>query len=275
MGHGPAGNIQRSYLVMQLRLTPLASGSKGNSSLLEWDTGKLLIDCGVNIKTLTERLAQLGVAPTELDAVLVTHEHSDHIGGAGPLGRRFKLPIFLTAGTMSASDGRLDGVQLTTIADDRPFSLNGLTINPFAVPHDARETVAFTFHPEGAKPATGQLGYLTDAGHVTPHMLTALAGCTHLALEANHCPQLLRDGPYPFHLKRRVSGFYGHLSNIQAAHVAAALAADLEEVRLMHLSEQNNTPELAIAAVKSQLRPTTNLLAATQHAPVAPLARRW
>jgi phosphoribosyl 1,2-cyclic phosphodiesterase len=257
-----------------LTFTPLASGSKGNANLLGWDGHHVLIDCGLRLKTINELLAQQGLTGRDLSAIILTHEHSDHVDGVGPLARAFGLPVYLTAGTRKGAEGRLDKTDLRLISPHTAFGIEGLMFNPFPVPHDARECIGLTFCKEGLKDGA-TMGYLTDCGHVTAHITERLKPCTHLAVEANHCPDMLRDGPYPQQLKRRVGGPYGHLSNRQTAALLADLAANLTEVRLTHLSENNNTPAAALAATQAALRAGTGLAVAEQHTIAPALTMPW
>ncbi|MBI1363000.1 MAG: MBL fold metallo-hydrolase [Proteobacteria bacterium] len=257
-----------------LTFTPLASGSKGNANLLSWDGHHVLIDCGLRLKNIKDLLAQQGLSGHDLSAVIVTHEHSDHVGGIGPLARAFGLDVHLTAGTQKGADGLLDKVACQIISPHQPFTIGGLVFSPFPVPHDARECVGFTFHKEGQKNGP-VMGYLTDCGHITPYITERLKPCSYLAVEANHCPDMLRDGPYPRQLKNRVGGPYGHLSNHQTAALLADLAEGLAEVRLTHLSENNNTPDAALQATRPSLRAQTGLAVAEQYAVAPALTMSW
>ncbi len=250
---------------MEIRLTPLASGSKGNATLIQWQNNCLLIDCGPNAKTLDARLDDLGLTGADLTAIIVTHEHSDHINGAPVFARRHNLPIYMSRGTYMAASHKFNGQESIAFFDiHSSFELEGLHIHPFPVPHDARENCAFTFSLE--KDADEHLGYLTDCGHITPHIVEALQACTHLALEANHCPKMLQVGPYPAQLKKRVGGDYGHLANEQAAALLQALP-QVEDVRLMHLSEQNNAPEKALEIIRQAADAHVNISVAWQDKP--------
>ena len=255
-----------------LTLTPLASGSKGNATLLSWnDRYHALIDCGIGIRAIEKKLAEQGLEPTQLCALIVTHEHGDHIAGVGPLARKYNLPVYLSQGTAKVSGKtlKLGKAQTHIFCIHTPFSLEGgLTCTPFPVPHDARENCAFTFKLDGL---SEQMGYLTDCGHITPHIITMLQEVSALAIEANHCPEMLRKGPYPAALKQRVGGFYGHLANEQTAELLRVLRDNLKSVRLMHLSEQNNSPKKALDICKASLNDDTEIIAASQEICVSPL----
>jgi phosphoribosyl 1,2-cyclic phosphodiesterase len=248
-----------------IKMTPLASGSKGNATLLSWgENNHALIDCGIRIKPMEEALKKQGIEASDLDAIIVTHEHGDHISGVSPFSRKHGTPIFMSRGTSKKADHK--GVVITTFNIHESFAICGLQVNPFPVPHDARETCAFTFNLENMPEK--RIGYLTDCGHITPHVKEMLSGISVLALEANHCPDMLHGGPYPQSLKARVGGMYGHLSNQQTASLLRYLKEDLVEVRLMHISENNNSPERALEICKEALHPHTNIIAARQDAAV-------
>lgn len=232
-----------------MRFTSLGSGSEGNALLVECGSPdapvRLLIDCGFGVRELKRRLARIGLGPSDLSALLVTHEHSDHIGGAPRVAAAFGLPLWMTDGTARAGLARTEAaarrVDLRTVDPHRPFEIAGVVIEPVAVPHDAREPVQFVFDDGSAR-----LGVLTDLGHSTPHVIRAMSRLDAIVLECNHDPALLEASDYPAYLKRRIAGDYGHLAN----GVAAGLLARLDHSRLRtvvaaHLSRSNNRPELA------------------------------
>ncbi|OOZ36694.1 MBL fold metallo-hydrolase [Solemya velesiana gill symbiont] len=228
-----------------MRFASLGSGSRGNATLIESASCRLLLDCGFAAREVEGRLEQLGVAPDTLDAILVTHEHQDHIRGVGAMARRYSLPVWLTYGTHRKERcGALPEFNLFH-SHQGEFLLGDILVRPFAVPHDASEPVQYLFKAEGR-----QLGVLTDTGMVTPHIVDVLQASDSLLLECNHDTEMLRQGPYPFSLQQRVGGNYGHMSNGQAA----ALLKQLDHGRLRnlvaaHLSEKNNRPELAREAL--------------------------
>ncbi len=231
-----------------MQFASLGSGSKGNATLVVSGLSRVLVDCGFSLRETRHRLSLLGCAAEDLSAILVTHEHGDHIAGVSALARRYDIPVYATHGTLRSR--RLDDVpRRTAITACRSFTIDGLTIRPYTVPHDARETCQFCFESNGLR-----LGMLTDAGHVTPHMVQTLGTLDALILETNHDQVMLRDGPYHGALKRRVGGDYGHLSNDQAAGLVAAL--DCSRLRYLvaaHLSEQNNTVAAALGALTTAL----------------------
>ena len=248
--------------IKSITLTPLASGSKGNLSLLTWNENfHALIDCGLTVKNVKKLLQEQGVEPTQLSAIIVTHEHADHIRGVGPLARKYNLPVYLSAGTQKTYN--LEHVAIRTFSIHEPFEIEGLMVCPFPIPHDARETCAFTMHL--VDHPTKRMGYLTDCGHITPFVVEKLKGVEVLALEANHCPDMLSVGPYPPSLKQRVGGAYGHLSNQQAADLLKHIHPTLKDIRLMHMSEKNNTIEEALKVCRTQVPEHIPMSVAAQH----------
>ncbi|NKF23896.1 MBL fold metallo-hydrolase [Solimonas marina] len=227
-----------------IRFAMLGSGSKGNATLIEHNGTRVLVDCGFQLKETEARLARLGVEPGSLAAVLVTHEHSDHLSGVGRLARRHRVPVYMTYGTHRAwNDAEVP--TLVRFSPHQRFEIGGLAIEPYPVPHDAGEPCQYVIGAAGRR-----IGILSDAGHISAHMRATLADCDALMLECNHDPQMLRDGPYHASLKRRVAGDRGHLANAQAAAMLRDyLISRLQHLVLTHLSETNNRPELALAAV--------------------------
>ena len=222
------------------RFAWLASGSRGNAALVEAGGTCVMLDCGLGLKGARARLERLGKGVEDVDAILVTHEHADHIGGVARIAGRHDIPVHCTAGT--ARGFRQRPPVLEIISAHEPFEIGGLRIEPMPVPHDAREPCQFVFTDGAAR-----LAILTDLGRPTPHVLASLAGCDALAIECNHDAGLLAAGPYPPALKRRVGGALGHLSNDQAAGILDRLdRGRLKHVIAVHLSETNNTPGLAL-----------------------------
>lgn len=217
--------------------------------LVEAGNTRVLIDAGFGPREMSRRLARFNLSGEDVDAVLVTHEHSDHVGGVFACARRFGWTVLLTHGTLSACREDSANERITIIDSHQSFSVGDLGIQPFPVPHDAREPVQFVL-TDGA----GRLGVLTDAGHVTSHMVAMLAGCDALVLECNHDAAMLAQGRYPPALKRRVGGPWGHLDNAAAASLLAQMDVTcLRHVVAAHLSEQNNSPLLARAALSAAL----------------------
>ena len=232
-----------------MRFASLGSGSRGNALLVEVAGTRILVDCGFGPRELTKRLARLGLEPADIAAIVVTHEHSDHIGGVGRCAARFGFAVHMTHGTLGAARG-LDAAQPVTVFDSHAaFHIGGIEIRPFPVPHDAREPVQFVFS-DGAR----SVGLLTDVGHVTPHVAAMLGRCDALVLECNHDADMLAGGSYPWSLKQRIAGRFGHLDNQSAAALLRQVdVGRLQHVVCAHLSEQNNTPQLARAALAAAL----------------------
>ena len=230
-----------------MRFASLGSGSRGNALVVEAGATRLLLDCGFGPHILVQRLARVGLAPEDLDAILVTHEHADHVGGVAACAQKFGLEVFLTHGTAGAA--ALVEASLQVFDSHAGFAVGDLEVLPFPVPHDAREPVQFVFSDGACR-----LGVLTDAGCVTPHMVEMLMSCEALVLECNHDLDMLMKGRYPPHLKRRIAGRFGHLDNLAAAELLAQLdRRRLRHVVAAHLSQENNRPELARAALATVL----------------------
>lgn len=227
-----------------MRIASLGSGSKGNATLVDSGETCVLIDLGFTLKETERRLERLGVSPLDIDAVLVTHEHGDHIGGVGPFARKYKRPVYLTPGTLSSTKlGALSGTH--PVNCHKPFRIGDMGVEPVPVPHDAREPCQYILSAGGIK-----VGVLTDLGHITRFVVEQYKTCHALLLECNHDLQMLNEGPYPYALKQRVGGPHGHLNNGQAAELLAAIELDqLRHLVISHVSEQNNAPHLAEAAV--------------------------
>lgn len=231
-----------------MRFASLGSGSEGNGLVVEAGDTRVLMDCGFGLADSVARLARLGLRPSDLAGIVVTHEHGDHIGGVGRLARKHKLGVWLTAGTLAMAQD-LDGVAVQVIDSHAAFALDGLEIQPFPVPHDAREPVQYVFG-DGDR----RLGVLTDTGCSTPHIEAVLDGVDALVLECNHDAAMLESGPYSASLKRRVGGRFGHLENSQSAALLARLNHDrLQCVMAAHVSKKNNTSALAQRALARAL----------------------
>ena len=234
-----------------LRFKSLGSGSSGNATLVE-ATGlwpfRLLVDCGLGLRALTQRLANAGLGVQDIDAIFITHEHGDHVGCAPALVRRHGMPIWMSEGTWRGCGQPELGELLHLTADGDHIDLGAMALRPFAVPHDAREPLQL--HCSDGQRA---LGILTDLGHAPASVLQRLQGCQALLLECNHDPDLLSSSAYPHFLKKRVGGEWGHLANAQSADIAKHLQPGLRRVLAGHLSRQNNRPELAEAALRQVL----------------------
>jgi phosphoribosyl 1,2-cyclic phosphodiesterase len=231
-----------------IRFASLGSGSKGNATLIESgvkdsDT-RILLDCGFSTKEVESRLARLGRTAQSLTAIVITHEHSDHVSGAGRLSRKYNIPVWLTVGTSHVCRDS-DFYSTHYINSHTDFEIDGINLHPFPVPHDAREPCQFVFS-DGAS----RLGIVTDLGYYTPHIINHLDNLDSLLLECNYDEKMLLNGAYPQSLKKRVHGSKGHLDNKHASDLLKKLNHDqLKNIIGMHVSEKNNTEEYAIDAL--------------------------
>ena len=240
----------------------LASGSRGNAVYVSNGSSSVLIDAGLSGIELQRRMAERHIAPERLDAIIVTHEHTDHIAGVGVLSRRFNLPVYITPGTLAASGAKLGKLdRIVHFNCGGAFKVNALTMHPFSISHDAKDPSGLTIRHNGTK-----VGIATDLGIATSLVKTHLSGCHLVVLEANHDPQMLINGNYPWPLKQRIRGRTGHLSNDDSRNLVADIRHDdLSHIVLAHLSEENNTPEKAMATVGQALNNTrTRLTLAVQ-----------
>lgn len=241
-----------------MQFLSLGSGSKGNATLVKSGNVLLLVDCGFTLKETERRLRLVGHQPEDIAAVLVTHEHGDHIKGVGPFARKYRVPVYLTHGT-AQYDG-LDKTERVEINTHRGFSIGDIAVSPVAVPHDAREPCQFVFR-QGNK----SFGLLTDLGSITPFVIEQYQHCDALMLESNHDSRMLSTGPYPPSLKLRVGGQWGHLNNQQAANLLSYLQLErLQHLVISHISEQNNTESLVREAIAPVYGETSELVFAGQ-----------
>ncbi|MDX1697924.1 MAG: MBL fold metallo-hydrolase [Thiohalobacterales bacterium] len=231
-----------------MRFASLGSGSRGNATLVELRHTLVMLDCGFSCRETERRMAGLGCSPADLSAVIVTHEHGDHVRGVPALARKYGLPVWLTHGThRMLRDSELPDVR--HFHGQEAFSVGDLRVSPFTVPHDAGEPCQMTFD-DGQR----RLGILTDTGRITPHIRASLDAADALLLECNHDAAMLAEGPYPAALKRRVGGPQGHLSNAQACTLLRELdTTRLQHVVAAHISEKNNAPALARGALAEAL----------------------
>ncbi|GGC90444.1 MBL fold metallo-hydrolase [Undibacterium terreum] len=200
----------------------------------------IMLDCGFSVKEAERRLARLDMLPAEVAGIVVTHEHGDHIRGVFKFARRYGTPVWLSYGTYQAAQADSHGVDIHFCRDDEVFSIGELQVHPYTVPHDAREPLQYCISSSGCK-----LGVLTDVGHKTDRIVSALSGCDALVLEWNHDAEMLSNSSYPYSLKMRIGGPHGHLSNAVAAEILREVdKSKLKLVIAAHLSQQNNKPEL-------------------------------
>ena len=235
-----------------MRFASLGSGSEGNGLLIEQHATRLLLDCGFGLKDAVARLARAGLTPEQLTGILVTHEHDDHAGGVFKLANRYRIPVWLTHGTLTMVQRLLPQQRNFTIHiidSHQPFAIDDLQVHPYPVPHDAREPVQYVLS-DGAR----RLGVLTDTGTSTPYIEHMLSGCDALLLECNHDLDMLMNGPYAWSLKKRVSGRLGHLDNAMSSAILSRIdCSRLQHIVAAHLSAKNNLPELARQALSSAL----------------------
>ncbi len=234
-----------------LTLHTLASGSEGNCLLIHDGTTYLLVDAGISCKRITAALSQLGLTPAKLSAILITHEHTDHICGLATLLKKHRIPLYATAPTGRQLVYRIAGIEplLHEVAGGDVFTVGEVRVSVFSTCHDAACSVGYRFDGEGS------IGVMTDTGYVTDAAFDALQGVEVMVLESNHDVQMLRMGPYPYHLKQRILSDEGHLSNDAAARFAYMLAeSGTREFILAHLSKENNMPVLALQTVSAAVK---------------------
>ncbi|MDR3089436.1 MAG: MBL fold metallo-hydrolase [Desulfobulbaceae bacterium] len=233
-----------------MRFSLLGSGSKGNCLYVENDETAVLIDAGFTGKEITRRLALIGRDPARLTAIFITHEHNDHIAGAGVLSRRLSIPVYANRGTALGGESHMGALfSWQEFSGGDRIELDGLELHSFALSHDTSDPVGFVVGD-----GICRLACCTDTGYATNLIRARLSGCQALALEFNHDPQMLKDGPYPLELQQRIRSRLGHLANIQAGELLRELVHDdLRHVVLAHLSETNNKPELALQAARAVL----------------------
>lgn len=230
---------------MTTSLHTLASGSSGNAAVVSSDGVHILLDAGISCRRIVTGLRALGLEPEALSAVLITHTHSDHIGGLAVFAGHYDVPIYASRVTRDSLERRIPGIRGHLRVLEEEASFGPVTVTPFPTSHDAPGSQGYR---------VGDVGVLTDTGYVTPAAEEALLGAPLLLLEANHDVETLRAGPYPYPLKQRILGDEGHLSNDAAAAFARECAlAGTREIVLAHLSKENNTPNLALDAVGGAL----------------------
>jgi phosphoribosyl 1,2-cyclic phosphodiesterase len=252
-----------------IKVSVLGSGSRGNSTYVATERVRLLVDGGVSAREIERRLLSIGASPKDLDGIVVTHEHIDHVRGVGTLSRRYKLPVYLNKQThlhLPDSVGRLD--QKEEFVTGRSFSIEDVTIHPFAISHDGVDPVGFTLANGSVK-----IGVCTDLGAATKLVHRHLGRCSVLILEANHDMEMLKNGPYPWPVKQRIKSRIGHLSNEQSVEVLSQVFSEnLKEVILAHMSETNNSAEMVLKTFSGilghHMRERLNITLASQHQPI-------
>lgn len=238
---------------MELRFAPLFSGSSGNAIYVGCGDTHILVDAGLSGTRVTNELGKIGLHPSQLSAILVTHEHTDHTQGVGILSRKFHLPVYATEGTwegMASKIGSVDASNRCFIEPEQDFYMGGMNITPFATPHDANQSVGFSFECDGARFAIA-----TDLGCIKKGWFNHVKGADAVLLESNYDPDMLQAGSYPYELKRRILSNKGHLCNDDAGACALELVkAGARHIVLGHLSKENNFPELARCCTENTLR---------------------
>lgn len=254
-----------------MRLWTLGSGSKGNAVLVECGDTRVLVDAGFSARRIGERLLQIGVDPRSICALVLTHEHRDHVCGVEGVVKRWGWPVHATAGTLRGIGAALPGATTQHVAPGHAFTVGHLTFEPFRTSHDASEPIGVV---AGSTRSGTRAAIVTDLGIVTESVRSAVQRADVLVIESNHDEVMLASGPYPYHLKRRVAGNWGHLSNRAAGSLATeAMHRGLRQVVLAHLSETNNSPAMALEAMQGALRKSRykgQLAAAPQHGVAGP-----
>ena len=249
---------------MCVTVSVLASGSRGNSAVVQTSQTKILVDAGISCRETFKRMRTLGEDSRSLSAILVTHEHSDHIYGLATLARKLRIPVFMTDATHHAwaralrdEQGALPRLErLEIFASGKSFHVGDIAVTPFTIPHDAADPVGFTLRAEGVK-----VGFATDLGYLPASVRDHLRRCEVLVIESNHDLEMLRVGPYPWSVKQRVMSRVGHLSNDALAQfLTSDYDGEAAYVVLAHLSEHNNHPEIARGAAEKALGPRQTLL---------------
>lgn len=235
-----------------IKFCTLVSGSSGNAVLVSDGNTHLLVDCGLNGKQTMLSLISVGIHPDEISGILVTHEHSDHISGVGVVSRRHGIPVYANVNTWSAMErsiGKIDAKNIKIFQTDKSFEIGSIGIHAFKTPHDAASSVGYRLYVGGKK-----LAVATDMGHVSHGVIDGLKGSDMIILESNHDINMLKNGGYPFFLKKRILSDFGHLSNENAGDIAVTLVnGGATHVTLSHLSSENNIPKLAYHAVATAL----------------------
>jgi len=237
-----------------MKLLSIASGSSGNSIYVGSNYTNILVDAGISGKRIEEGLRRISMGCSDINAICITHEHSDHIRALGVLSRRYEIPIYATQGTIDAilddmSLGVIPGSLFHTINANEEFMIGDIRVHPFSIYHDAADPVAYRFSCDGKK-----IGIATDIGHYDDYIINELTGLNAVLLESNHDIRMLEAGSYPYYLKRRILGDSGHLSNENCGKlICKIINDDMKGIFLGHLSKENNYPELAYEAVRCEI----------------------
>lgn len=230
----------------------LYSGSTGNSLFIETNNTRILVDTGESCKKIVEALSNIDISINSINAILVTHEHIDHVKGLGTISKKFNIPVYANRETWDAmplQKDKIDSKNICTFNLKEPFEIGDLKINPFSIPHDAANPCGFNIYHNNNK-----ISIATDLGHMNPEILNNLENSSFILLESNYDPNILKCSPYPYHLKQRISGPNGHLSNdVAGKTVSYLINTGLKQVMLGHLSKENNFPELAYKTVAENL----------------------
>lgn len=230
----------------------LYSGSTGNSLFIETNNTRVLVDTGESCKKIVEALSNIDISINSINAILVTHEHIDHVKGLGTISKKFNIPVYANRETWDAmplQKDKIDSKNICTFNLKEPFEIGDLKINPFSIPHDAANPCGFNIYHNNNK-----ISIATDLGHINLEILNSLENSSFILLESNYDPNILKCSPYPYHLKQRISGPNGHLSNdVAGKTISYLINTGLKQVMLGHLSKENNFPELAYKTVAENL----------------------
>lgn len=232
-----------------MRVCVLGSGSSGNCTFVERGATRVLIDAGLRAKEICERLHRIDVDPSTLSGIFISHEHNDHIQGAGPMSRKFKVPVFISPRALEHASFALQHVQHYPITSDVAIQVGTLTVTPFSTPHDSIDPLAFALRAGQVRACV-----VTDVGYIPESVRDRIRNTDLLVIESNHDIEMLRTGPYPWNLKQRVMGNYGHLSNEALAFFFSQYFDGTQrKVMLTHLSRQNNHPQIAFVSATRAL----------------------
>lgn len=232
-----------------MKICVLGSGSSGNATFVEHQSTRLLIDAGLRAKEIVDRLSRIDVDPSTLDGIFISHEHHDHIGGAGPLARKFKIPIYISPKALDHTSSALQHLAHVPIGADLPMQVGSITVTPFSTPHDSVDPLAFAL-----RAGSSRICIVTDVGFIPEAVRVRLRNADLLVIESNHDLEMLRTGPYPWALKQRVMSNFGHLSNEALSYFFSEYLDGFQRrILLTHLSRQNNHPQIAYVSAMRAL----------------------